>query len=150
MAEANDRFIDLVELLDRTGKIIARLLDVEAARVTPGASAAIALGIAACITGTDGEKMERLPDTDGMKNVVLIQRGHRYKYDRMVRSDRGKHREVGSEAGTRPKRSSRRSARHRRDLHPAHLDGHDGTVPLGGVTPSGGDMASPPLSTPRT
>src|SRR5688572_23683566 len=60
MAEVNERFIDMVELLDRTGETIAGMLGVEAARITPGASAAIALGIGACLTGNDREKMERL------------------------------------------------------------------------------------------
>src|SRR5919107_2702772 len=82
MTEANDSFIDMVELLDRTGETIARMLGSEAARITPGASAAIPLGIGACLTGDDREKMERLPETSGMPNEVILQRGHRYKYDR--------------------------------------------------------------------
>ena len=56
MAEVNERFIDMVELLDRTGETIAAMLGVEAARITPGASAAIALGIGACLTGETGRR----------------------------------------------------------------------------------------------
>src|SRR4051794_36885995 len=97
--EANRSFVNMVDLLDRTGQIIAGLVSAEAARVTPGASAAIALGIAACMTGIDGQKMERLPNTDGMKNEVLIQRRHRYKYDRMVRMTGATLREVGDVNG---------------------------------------------------
>jgi hypothetical protein len=40
------------------------------------------LGTAACIAGDDGAKMERLPDTAGMKREVVIQAKQRYKYDR--------------------------------------------------------------------
>ena len=111
MAEANDSFIDLVELLDRTGQTIAGMLGVEAARITPGASAAIALGIGACLTGDDREKMERLPETSGMPNEVIMQRGHRYKYDRCALLPGARIVEVGSEAGTRREESSRLSAR---------------------------------------
>ena len=41
MTEANEHFIDMVELLARSGEVIADLIGVEAARVTPGASAAL-------------------------------------------------------------------------------------------------------------
>jgi D-glucosaminate-6-phosphate ammonia-lyase len=98
--DANRSFVDMVDLLDKTGRTIARLVGSEAARVTPGASAAIALGIAACMTGTDGQKMERLPNTDGMKNEVLIQQRHRYKYDRMVRMTGATPVAVGDDNGT--------------------------------------------------
>jgi D-glucosaminate-6-phosphate ammonia-lyase len=47
MSQANDTFTDMVELLEGTGRIVADLLGTPAARVTPGASAAIALGTAA-------------------------------------------------------------------------------------------------------
>ncbi len=82
MEEANRYFIDMRELLDRSGEIIARLLGAEAAYVTPGCAAALALGTAACMTGADQEKMGQLPDTTGLKNEVLIQAASRYKYDR--------------------------------------------------------------------
>ena len=84
MEEMNRSFVRMPELLDRSGERIAALLGAEAARVTPGAAAAIMLGTAACMAGTDGTKSQRLPDTTGMPNEVLIQRRHRYKYDRQV------------------------------------------------------------------
>src|SRR5215218_5631166 len=101
MAESNDSFVDMVQLLDRTGETIAGMLGVEAARITPGASAAIALGIGACLTRDDREKIERLPETSGMPNEVILQRGHRYKYDRCALLPGARTVEVGSEAGTR-------------------------------------------------
>jgi L-seryl-tRNA(Ser) seleniumtransferase len=138
MAEANDSFIDMVELLDRTGEIIARLLDVEAARITPGASAAIALGIGACLTGNDREKMERLPETSGMPNEVILQRGHRYKYDRCVLLPGARIVDVGSEAGTRGEEIEHAIGPNTAALFvPAHLDGHNGTVTLVDVTAIG-------------
>src|SRR3954452_5073532 len=53
MDEANASYVEMAELLSASGARIARLLGVPAARVTPGASAAIVLGIAACMTGSD-------------------------------------------------------------------------------------------------
>src|SRR5687767_3310090 len=79
MDAANRYFVDMDALLIRTGRMCAELLECDAAYITPGCAAAMALGTAACITGDDGELMERLPDTTGMENRVVIQAGHRYK-----------------------------------------------------------------------
>lgn len=78
-------YVDMVELFEGTGKVIADLLDCEAALVTPGCAAALVLGTAACMTGTDRKKMGQLPDVTGIKNEVIIQQAQRYKYDRVVR-----------------------------------------------------------------
>ena len=138
MAETNDSFIDMVELLDGTGTTIARLLGVEAARITPGASAAIALGVGACLTGNDREKMERLPETSGMPNEVILQRGHRYKYDRCALLPGARIVEVGSDAGTRREEIEQAIGSNTVALFvPAHLDGHHGTVLLKEVTAIG-------------
>jgi L-seryl-tRNA(Ser) seleniumtransferase len=82
MEEANRYFADIPELLERSGEAIAGLIGAEAARVTPGAAAAIALGTAACLTRGNRERIDRLPAGGGR---VLVQRAHRYKYDRCVR-----------------------------------------------------------------
>jgi D-glucosaminate-6-phosphate ammonia-lyase len=100
MQEANECFVSMPELLDQTGRIVAGLMEAEAARITMSASAAITLATAACMAGSDGDKMDRLPDSEGMKNRVLIQKRHRYKYDRMVRSAGGHLVEVGDSEGT--------------------------------------------------
>jgi L-seryl-tRNA(Ser) seleniumtransferase len=131
MAEANRHFAEFPHLMDAAGRSIATLMQSEAARVTPGASAAIALGVAACMTGTDGAKMEQLPDTSGMPSEVVIQQAHRYKYDRMVRMTGARLVEVGTETMTSPDElegaiGSETAA----VFFPAHLDGVDGTVSL--------------------
>ena len=100
MQEANECFVSMPELLDQTGRMVARLMEAEAARITMSASAAITLATAACMAGSDGDKMDRLPDSEGMKNRVLIQKRHRYKYDRMVRSAGAHLVEVGDAGGT--------------------------------------------------
>jgi L-seryl-tRNA(Ser) seleniumtransferase len=100
MEEANRYYVDMEELLDASGQLIAELLGCEAAYVTSGCCAALALGTAACIAGNDPEKLERLPDVKGMRHEVIIQKGLRYKYDRCVTVSGAKLIEVGDESGT--------------------------------------------------
>ena len=100
MEEANGCFVDMEELLDKSGKAVGELLGAEAALVTSGCFAALVLGAAAIMTGKDKEKIARLPDTTGMKNEFLIQKGMRYHYDRCVSVPGGKLVEVGEEHGT--------------------------------------------------
>lgn len=131
-AEAiNNHFVRMTDLLDKSGERIASLLGAEAARITPGAAAAIFLGTAACLAGNDGDKSQQLPDVTGMKRDVLIQAGHRYKYDRQVAMTGATLREVGSQNGT---RRDQLEAAIGKDtaaiLHPAHLDGKPGTLTL--------------------
>ena len=133
MAEVNSSFVSMIELLDRTGAILAAKVGAQAARVTPGASAAIALGTAACLTGTDGELGQQLPDTTGLSRTeVLIQHGHRYKYDRCARLAGAKLRAVSAE--TLDQLSSAFGPETAAILHPAHLDGRPGTVRLADVS----------------
>ena len=82
MEQANTSFVEMDELLRRSGDYIADVLGTEAAYVTAGAAGAIALGTAACMTGVDEEKVRRIPDTTGMKNEVVLQKAQRYRYDR--------------------------------------------------------------------
>ena len=82
MAAVNDTYIEMSELLARSGEYIADLLGVEAAYVTSGCSAALAFSAAACMTGRDLDKIAQLPDTTGMKNEIIIQKAQRYSYDR--------------------------------------------------------------------
>ena len=97
---ANVCFVDMEELLDKSGRAIAELIGAEAAYVTPGCFAALVLGAAAIMTGGDPEKVARLPDTTGMKSEFLIQKCTRYHYDRCVTVPGGKLIEVGHERGT--------------------------------------------------
>jgi D-glucosaminate-6-phosphate ammonia-lyase len=82
MDAASKRFVEMDELLEKSGAHIASLLGVEAAYVTPGCYAAMVLSTAACITGNDPEKIERIPDTTGMKNEIILQAKQRYGFDR--------------------------------------------------------------------
>ena len=67
--------VDLADLRRAAGDRIARVTGAEAACVTSGAAAGIAIGVAAILTGTDLEKVRRVPDLDGPRDI-LLQRGH--------------------------------------------------------------------------
>ena len=84
MEEAARHFIHMPELLEKSGEHIARLLGVEAAVVTTGAAGAITLATAACVTGKDSEKIQKLPDTRGMRNEVVMQKSHRSGYEAQI------------------------------------------------------------------
>ena len=49
MEQANQYFTNMPDLLDQTGARVAELMGAEAGRITPGASAAIALSVSACM-----------------------------------------------------------------------------------------------------
>lgn len=76
VAESLPMFVQMPYLQARASETIARLCGAEAGCVTACAAAGISVGIAACMTGEDMAKVEQLPDTTGMKNEVVIMRGH--------------------------------------------------------------------------
>jgi len=82
MAGAADCFLDMRELNRKAGEIIAQHTGAEAGLVTSGAAGAMTLQAAACMTGKDLGKISRLPDTAGMKNEIIMLRGHRMGFDR--------------------------------------------------------------------
>ena len=86
MAEAAQSYVDIAELQARASEVIARCTGAEAGMVTSGAAAALTLGTAACLTGLDAARMDRLPDTAGFPNAVLMCRTHRTGYDHALRA----------------------------------------------------------------
>lgn len=146
MQEINHNFVSMVDLLDRSGEMLASRLGAEAARVVTGASAAITLGTAACIAGHDGDAWQQLPDASGLKSEVIIQKAHRYKYDRMVRIAGGSLVEVGSEEGTTlPQLEHGFGSQTAMVLYPAHLEGKPGTLSLGELSRSARSHGVPVL-----
>ncbi len=72
MAEASRHFVDLDELNLKVGRRLAELTRNEAAHVSCGASSGLLLSAAACMTGEDIYKIGRLPDTEGLKNQIVM------------------------------------------------------------------------------
>ena len=84
MRFATTNKVKMRELHDAVGARIAELVGAEAAMVTSGATASMVLSTAACMTLGDEEKMMQLPDVTGMKHEIIIQKAHRYTYDRAL------------------------------------------------------------------
>src|SRR5690349_15897250 len=79
--------VRLAELQQRAGEYIANRLKCEAALVSAGAASALTLGTAACMTVGNRKAAELLPtDTGGLKNEVIVQKGHRYGYDHALKN----------------------------------------------------------------
>ncbi len=89
MNEAAASFVSLNELHLAAGRRIAALLGVEAAHVTSGAAAGIAVMAAACMAGTDPAKARQLPDTTGMRRRFPYMRAHSNPFDQAIREAGG-------------------------------------------------------------
>lgn len=85
MYEASRRYVHMDELSEAVGRRIAEVMQCEWGLIVNGCAAALTQLTAACVAGTDPEKMARLPDTEGMQNEVLVQPSHRHMYDHAVR-----------------------------------------------------------------
>ena len=86
MVEASQHCVDIAELQAAASRIIAKATGAESGLVTAGAAAGLLLGTAACVTGLDPGKMNRLPNTTGMKDEVIVARSQRNFYDHAVRA----------------------------------------------------------------
>ena len=100
MVAANRYYVSMDDLFHSTGEMIADMLGAEAAFVTPGCGAALALGAAACMSVGSAERMEQLPHTSGIANQFLFQRRQKYHYQRCLTVFGGHLVMVGSQDGT--------------------------------------------------
>jgi len=82
--DASRHFVNLLDLQNKVGERIAKLIGVEAAMVTTGAAGALLLGTAAVVAGSNPKFIRRLPDTTGMKNEVILQKTHHSCYDNQL------------------------------------------------------------------
>ena len=89
MAEAATVLVEITELNQKAGEVIASITGAEAGFVCSGAAGGLALQAIACIAGTDPVSMYRLPHTQGMKNEIIIQNMHRFPYDQAYRAAGG-------------------------------------------------------------
>jgi len=85
MSEAAEHFVDMNELLEKAGERIAEMIGVDAAFITAGASAAMAVAVAACMTGMNPAQVMQLPDTTGLRNEIVELNCHRVSYDQAIR-----------------------------------------------------------------
>lgn len=134
MEEANDTFATMEDLLKRTGEGLARLLGCEAAFVTSGAYAALALGTAGLITARDPQRIAKVPGATDRPNEVVMQASTPDRYARAIEAAGGKLIEVGTPKGaTLAQLEAACGPRTAALLYPTHCEQEHGVVPLGEV-----------------
>ena len=79
-AEIQSHFVRIDELQSRASKVIAHVTGAEAGFVTACSAAAMSQAISGCMTGTNLNRIELLPDTQGLSGEVIIQAGHLVNY----------------------------------------------------------------------
>jgi L-seryl-tRNA(Ser) seleniumtransferase len=96
-------WIEMSELQKAASSCIAKTTGAEAGFVTGCTAAGIAVSVAAAIAGDDLYKAEQLPDTAGLKNKVILQKGHEVSYGstitQMIRIVGGVPVEIGTATG---------------------------------------------------
>ena len=97
MNDASKVFVDMIQLNKSAGKVIAKICNSEAGLVTNGCASAQVLMSAACMTGEDDYNVEKLPNTEGMKNEVIIFKGQRNRYDKAFETSGAIIKEFGTE-----------------------------------------------------
>jgi D-glucosaminate-6-phosphate ammonia-lyase len=79
--------VDMAELQAVASRVIAQVTGAEAGFVTGCTSASIVIAAAACMTGLDLGRIERLPDSAGFRNELVIQKGHVVNYGSTISGD---------------------------------------------------------------
>jgi uncharacterized pyridoxal phosphate-dependent enzyme len=75
-ARISARFVEMHELHRMASAVIAKVCGTEAGCVTACVAAGLSVSVAATMTGDDLAAIEALPDTGGLKNQVVLQKGH--------------------------------------------------------------------------
>ena len=82
--ESLKHFFVLDEIQAAAGRVIAETTGAESGCITASTAAGITLSVAACMTGEDLARVLQLPDTSGMKDRVVIQKGHCVNYGQPI------------------------------------------------------------------
>lgn len=85
-ARAASSFVEIDQLVDKTGELVSRFTGAEDSYVTSCASAGIAIAVAAAITRGDKARVALMPDSSGMANEVVMLRGHNVDYGASILS----------------------------------------------------------------
>ncbi|SBU94072.1 L-seryl-tRNA(Ser) seleniumtransferase [Streptomyces sp. Ncost-T6T-1] len=107
MSEAAKWHVDIDKLWDAAGARFAEVTGTEDACPTTGASAGVAISVAAIIAGTDVSRIQSLPGAVDGPNEVLLQKGHSISYSgapigQMIAIGGGRVKEVGAVNETLP------------------------------------------------
>ena len=81
MRKVSRTMVNLDDLNVVAGKVIAEITGAEAGLVTSGSAGGLVLQAAAVMAGNDPARMARLPNSDGLKNEIIMHTSHRFPYD---------------------------------------------------------------------
>lgn len=99
MKNAGRSFVVIDDLINEAGKIISSYTGSDDSCITSSASAGIAMSVAAVIAKDNRVIIERLPESQGLKNEIIVQKGHMINFggpmSTMIRLGGGKVVEVG-------------------------------------------------------
>ena len=95
MNRAATTMVNIDELNRAAGKVLARVTGAEAGFVCGGAASGLVLQAAAVVAGSDPKKLAQLPNTEGLKNEIIIHKSHRFPYDQCYRSVGARFVEIG-------------------------------------------------------
>lgn len=76
MKEAAMNYVDMESLIQKAGELISQYTLAEDSCVTLGASAGIAISVAAVIARDNLSYIEKMPRSEGLQNEIIIQKGH--------------------------------------------------------------------------
>lgn len=92
-------YVDIYELMKVAGQKIAQITGAENGCPTAGAAPGLAIATAAVIVGDNLALVEQVPNTDGLKNEIILQKGHAVNFGasilQMIALGGGKVVEVG-------------------------------------------------------
>ncbi|MES3019254.1 MAG: aminotransferase class V-fold PLP-dependent enzyme [Bacteroidota bacterium] len=86
ISKGAEEFVLLNDVLDKVGEKIAELCHAEAATVTAGCWSALVQGLAGAMTGMDRNKVMQLPNVQGMKSEVILQKSHANGYHQALKN----------------------------------------------------------------
>lgn len=99
VSDATMDYVLIEELMETAGRHIAKATGAEDGCPTAGAAPGIAIAVAAVIAGKNLSLIERMPNSDGLKNEVILQKGHSVHFGapitQMITLGGGKAVEVG-------------------------------------------------------
>ncbi|MGJ3508740.1 DgaE family pyridoxal phosphate-dependent ammonia lyase [Enemella sp. A6] len=76
MATAAQDYVNIDQLLRRAGTVIGAATGAEDGVPTTGAASAVVLAVAALIAGEDLTRIEAIPESTGVPNEIVLQKGH--------------------------------------------------------------------------
>ena len=84
MKEAAEHFVDIDQMQRVLGEKIATMTNNEGAYISNGAAGALTLAAAVCMVENDPYLFSKLPNTNGLKNEIIVIRSQRNGYDKAI------------------------------------------------------------------